>query len=251
MNQIKIDTTRTPAEKYEEAALELALYNLLMKERDKALQPLDEASELLLEEQYNNSLLQRLSLIKRKTHRFHSGIQHRRNFAYFFKIAALIVLYFNLSLTVAVASSSTFRSYLSQFFIQTNNKSSEIGFLIADTTINIPDNWSANIFPTYIPEGYNLVESVSNLAINSTLYINEEGKVLSIEINEKNTRVDLDTENAIISSAQIHGTDATIFGKEGKNTIVWPYGDQFIIIYMDDSLNEAIKVAESIHLINK
>ena len=244
MNKNVTDTSPTPAEKHEEAVLELAIHNLLMKERDKAAEPLDETSETLLEEQYLRSLPQRMALIERETKHAHSRVKQRYGIARILKTAAVAVLCLNFALTVAVASNGTLRSYVFEFFIQTNSRSADIGFHVSDTTVDIPEGWTANCYPTYIPEGFELIQCVSIKSKNSALYTDPQDRLLSFTVYQRDTKVNIDAENAVISEIHINGVDATLFAKDTGNTLVWSYGDQFIVIYMKGTVDEIIKVAD-------
>ncbi len=248
MKKTKPDKPLTPNEKYEEAVLELAAYNLLIKDRDRAAVPLDEADERALEEQYRNSLPRILSLIGKEIPKQKSKERRQREIIKILKMAAIIILVMNFSLSVAAVSSNNVRTYLMEFFVRTNKESSDIGFEITEAYLEIPDDWAGKYYPTYIPEGYCLTESISVNGMQSVLYMNSRNLILSFSIYSKDAKVNIDTEDMKLSNHNVLGIDAIMFSNESEATMVWPVGDEYIVLYMNDMTEDISAVAASVRI---
>lgn len=242
------DKPLTPNEKYEEAALELATYHLLLKDRNQATLPLDEADEKALEEQYWNSLPRYQKLIGKETLKQKSKEYWRREIVKILKTAAIIVLIMNFSLSIAAVSSNTVRTYLMEFFVRTNKRSTDIGFDITETFVDIPEDWTGKYYPAYIPEDYNLIQSISMKSMNAVLYMNSQEQILSFTVYSKDAKVNIDTEDMKLSNHNVHGIDAFMFSNESEATMVWPMGDEYIVLYMNDMTEDICMVAESVRV---
>lgn len=248
MKKTKIDLPLDPVEKAEEAALEAAMHALLMEERDRLAQPLDEESERSLEESYERTFRQRMALIERETRHTHAKPGLPRAAYRALRVAAALVLALGLSLTIATASSSAFRSYLAGFFINVNERSADIGFSDEAISAEIPDSGPLSLYVGYITEGYEQVEYLSSFAGIEISYMNEHDKIIAASVNIRNTRILIDSEDCVISSVDINGNDATMFIKEGEATIVWQYGDLILEVWVQGTPEVALKVARSIYL---
>lgn len=244
-----VDKQRTQEEKYEEAAIELAVYRLLIEERDKAAKPLDDETEKLLQEQYEHTLPQRMAMIDRETRRRALIIGVRNCAPRILKIAATVILLLNMGLTIAIASNSATRAYLMEFFVKVNDEYAEIGFYKTETSVTIPDRWTGNCYPTYIPEGFSIIQVVPDKVMSSVLYIDPNDRKLSFELYNMAARVNIDAENARMSCVTVQGVKSTVFEKDGKVTLVFPYGEQFVILHIEGTLSEIVAVAASIRAI--
>lgn len=65
------------------------------------------------------------------------------------------------------------------------------------------------------------------------------------------TRGTIDTENAILDTTLIHGRPAMIVEKDEWTTIIWNVDNSCLIVEYDGERDEAIKIAESVVMIQK
>lgn len=100
--------------------------------------------------------------------------------------------------------------------------------------------------PTYMPDGF-WVESVDEDKDGCTVfYSNSTKKYYSIDYYTSAADTAIDTENAIVSEQKIRGQPAIIAEKDGSTIIVWyPNGHEYILSGTI-SLEEMIRILESI-----
>lgn len=236
----------TPEEKYEEAAIELAVYRLLREDCENAAKPLDDETEKQLKQQYERTLPQRMALIDRETRRHALKHSLRKTIPQVLKIAVVIILVLNLGLTISVASSDTVRAYVMEFLVQVNDEYAEIGFFKTDTTIAVPEGWNGSCYPSYIPEGFTIKQLVHDDKMSLVLYQDQNNRHLTFVIYCNEMVVNIDSENAKASFIEIQGVKATAFETDTSATLIWQYGDQFIELQMTGTMSEVLIVADSI-----
>lgn len=96
------------------------------------------------------------------------------------KIAASLMLFFYLSLSVALAASPEMRVNLMNFFMNIEERYTSFGFEETGEFVEVPAEWDGYYYPTYIPEGFE-VYSVDSLGVSlkrsdgAMLYFDEMG----------------------------------------------------------------------------
>ncbi|MBQ9300429.1 MAG: DUF4367 domain-containing protein [Clostridia bacterium] len=242
---------KTPMEKYEEAALELASYRLLQGEQQKLSDPAlnltawaspDDETEFsqrinkLIDAEFRKEAL--TNVLKTKPLRL-------------LKFAALLILLVNMAITIAVAASDTIRVRVLQFLMQNTPSYTQIKFVPTGIEIEIPVDWSEDYFPTYIPQGFYMkkVEPYKEAAL--VVYENDRNQRIEIEICGPGAVAQVDSENAEMFNISIQGHSATVMQKNGWTRIVWNVGDRYIMVRSNTDYENTISVAESISPIQK
>lgn len=163
------------------------------------------------------------------------------------KIAASLMLFFYLSLSVALAASPEMRVNLMNFFMNIEERYTSFGFEETGEFVEVPAEWDGYYYPTYIPEGFE-VYSVDSLGVSlkrsdgAMLYFNEMGPGGS---------GNLDTENAKNEFISINGHTALISEKGKWTAILWSVDNRSLLIDYTGSREEAIKIAESVRMIKE
>lgn len=244
-------TLKTPMEKYEEAALELASYRLLLGEQQKLSDPAlnqiawvspDDEEEFskrinkLIDAEFRKEALN--SVLKIKPLRL-------------LKFVALLILLVNMAITIAVAASDTIRVQALQFLMQNTPSYTQIRFAPLGIEIEIPVDWPEDYFPTYIPQGFSItkVEPLKDAAL--VLFENDLNQRIEIDICGIGAVAHIDSENAEAFDIDIMGHRATVLQKNEWTRIVWSIGDRYIMIRSNTDYETTVSVAESISLIQK
>lgn len=233
---------KTPAQDYEEALFGLAVYQMMMDDKEKLK---DEKSEADDEE----SMLRILRLIDRHT-KSKAGSVWRASLR-LLKTAALILLVLNMALTVAATASTSVREKIIGFFMEITESHMDFGFSRELIPADSLKDWSAGYYPTYIPEGYVMERTVSIEGFSEIGYSNANGDMLTIGIYGANTRSSINMEGAEVSYLLIHDVTAIVLQQPYREVdIIWSDGERYFIVSGCD-YEITRKVAESLQKIEK
>lgn len=150
------ETFKTPEENYETAALELAIYRMMQRDHDNAKAAFSPKDAKKLSQTAQKSLPHMLKLIDRQTRKLALHKTLRKQGFRILKTAAVIVLVLNMGLTIATAASSNIRAKVIEFLAEINDSYMVISFMTTDEELSVPETWTENYYPTYIPEEYSL-----------------------------------------------------------------------------------------------
>ncbi len=116
--------------------------------------------------------------------------------------------------------------------------------------VEVPEEWTENYYPSYIPDDY-VLQFAHSVARNSEAeYVNARDEVLRIGVYSTTATV-INTEKAKITHTTLHGVTATILEQPfGEVDIIWANGDRYFIISSDD-YETTLAVAESVGVIQK
>ena len=105
------------------------------------------------------------------------------------------------------------------------------------------------VYPTYIPDGFELDDSAASSDSSSKSWVNPNTKqfIYYLQTDGKSSTA-LDTEGASVQIIQLNGVDADVIEKSGGVTIQFFYKDTCYVVYTDISFAECLKIAESIPL---
>ena len=126
------------------------------------------------------------------------------------KIAASLMLFFYLSLSVALAASPEMRVNLMNFFMNIEERYTSFGFEETGEFVEVPAEWDGYYYPTYIPEGF----EIDQVDYYGVYFKRNDGTMLDFEELGPDTYGNVDTENAKIDYININGHTALIAEKE-------------------------------------
>ena len=173
--------------------------------------------------------------------------EHRRRFPRGASIAAVIALLVMVSVCSAMATVHMVQIGLLKLDVQTYPERTSYSLVPSEGTMNVPQEWTGDFYPAYIPEGFEFDRCYSSNAI----YYDNDDCSLSFSEETYGSRTNLDTENANLSSVFINGAEATLIEKEGWVAVVWSANNRLFIIEMDGTKDEALRVAASVILIKQ
>lgn len=119
------------------------------------------------------------------------------------------------------------------------------------TAFNYEKNAQGDTYSTdeltldYIPEGFELKESVSKRD-GLRLFFEKEDLKFSVNVYPQKGNKGIDTENADIKKFKINGLEAIFSTKENKNILVWNDGEYAFQILGNISESEIVKIAENL-----
>ena len=243
------ERTKTTEEKHEEAALELALYQMLQKEGEAARESASSEDEAETRRMAAECTPRILASIDQRMRR-HDWKHDRRQGARLLKAAACIVLVANMCLTIATATSTTVRARVMKFLTEINSSYMDIRFVDTGLGVEVPEEWTESYYPNYIPDDY-VLQFAHSVARNSEAeYVNARDEVLRIGVYSTTATV-INTEKAKITHTTLHGAAAMILEQpNGEVDAIWANGDRYFIISSDD-YETTLAVAESVGVIQK
>lgn len=237
---MKLEKAPTPAEKYEAAAIELAVYRLMQREQWENNEAETAAAESMprmlkmIDQQFSNK--NRFKRILKTT-------------VHVLKTAAIVVLILNMALTIAIAGNQEVRARFLELVMLSGDSYIDIRYHVSDTEIPIPADWKVSYFPSYVPEGYTLQQYVAEDNFGFLEFTNVEGKIISIDIDSPNAATILNTENAQVTQVPLQNVIATVLEQPyGMVDIVWSQGEYYFIVNASD-YDTAFAVAMGIRLI--
>ncbi len=145
---------------------------------------------------------------------------------------------------VTVTQVEAFRLPLVEFFSQIKQKSTFFG-VSTESRTKLTKNFQ-EYEPTYIPEGFAVIEVRESKNRFFIIYENEHNNIYKFCFFRKFKDFALDTEEAIASNTEINGHRASIIEKGNKTKIIMYEGDFLFYLEGDISLDESYKIMESI-----
>lgn len=181
----------------------------------------------------------------------HDIMQHTTPLTYlprrsrWMRILAAVLILLMVSMGSAFATAYMFQTGLLKLDVQKAQEWTSYGLVTTGETLDIPSGWTGVFYPTYIPEGFALVDS----RFQEAEYQNANQDSLSFCEYEYGTRVSLDTEDAAVSTTNVNGAEATLIEKTGWSAVVWSANNRLFVVEMDGSAEETMNIAESVTLI--
>lgn len=182
------------------------------------------------------------TLAQRKSH---PAVRRSHSFPKVGRILAIALLLILVSIGSAFATAHMIQIGLLKLDVQTYPDYTSYSLIPSGETIDVPAEWEGSFYPTYIPDGFVLYDCVFKIAN----YITENNKTLTFTENSYGSSTSFDTENAIISTVEVNGIEATLIEKNGWVAVIWTAHNRFFSVDIDGSVEEALTVANSVVMI--
>ncbi|WP_313343026.1 DUF4367 domain-containing protein [Sedimentibacter sp.] len=115
--------------------------------------------------------------------------------------------------------------------------------------IEVPKMIEAVYVPSYMPEGYELVEESKDMKLMHFLvYSNEKGQLIMVDQYTLGVSMAVDTEGITSEEITIKEKSGIIYTKNGLTTIIINDNNYVHMISGYESREEIIKIAESLHI---
>ncbi len=226
------DMLRTPEERYEAAAFELAIHQMMKRDMNAVKNSADIETSAALEHAAQERMPDMLAFIDQQMEKTKKHATHwQQHLFHILKVAAIVILMMNLGFTIAAATSPTIRAKVIHFLTDITPSYIQIGFQPTGIHVDVPDNWSETYYPGYIPDGYRLVDSISRSGISRAEYADAENNSLVIKICDVYASSRLNTENAQLSYTTIQGNNAMVIEQAyGEVNIIWTAGNHYFVV---------------------
>lgn len=176
----------------------------------------------------------------------------------FGKVACLALIIIATVFTIAVVSVDALRIRVFDFLLQDEGEYRVVDSIETSTEDShikelVPDDWKSFFYPSYLPDGYKLVETegvvnsegLENIKI---IFFQNEGQDLitfSQELMDNNQLL-VDNEDVDSSKILINGDNAFLTSKNGFTTIIWNHNQYQFMISGSLDHETLIKIAENL-----
>ena len=239
---------RTQAGQYEDLLLEAAFTELLVEECESLeKEPITREEEDILREAELHKQ-EKLDQIIGNVRRYRRKQYFNHSAKAVLQYAAAAVLIVNISVGSALAINPAFRSSVVSFLTNVTDEYVRIGFeTTASSTVEVPDGWDRNYYPTYIPAEYELFDITTYKHSSLVTYRSYEGFfVFSVSTISNDTQ--MNSQNAFCKQISIHGCDALLLSLPQNTIVTWAEGAAYFSVTASDE-NTALLVAKSVTLI--
>ena len=169
--------------------------------------------------------------------------------------SAIILLILGSSLGIVTTVSDAAKVKIFNFFIDTKDKFTDIYFKEQEITPAEAEKrlkkWHDAYIPTYIPEGFKVVNAEDLGLIRILDYDDNNGESIKYHCSPiEGFSLQVDTENAKVENIVFnHGEECMVIEKNGFTTLVW-HNNEMLFSLRANLLerDEVIKIAESIKL---
>jgi hypothetical protein len=165
-------------------------------------------------------------------------IMHKTILKHSIRAAGFLLILFTVSI-ISIFSVSAWRVKFLNFIFDSKKPNTEFQF--GDTKENTYSNDEMTF--GYIPNGFELVKSVSN---ETSVYLKFENNDLyfSFSINPIEGKIGIDTENGIVEKLEINGQEAVYTESKNTNSLLWQKDELAFTILGKIPKEDIIKIAE-------
>lgn len=161
------------------------------------------------------------------------------------RIAACILLFCYIGLTVVIAANSSARIRIMKYIINFEEEYTEFGFEDTGEYMDVPGGWEGYYFPAYIPSGFNILHT----SPTNVTFINRDGILFEFDDMSEGTKGTLDTEGASIELITINGHSAVLVEKGQWISILWNVDNRILLVGYTGGRSEAIHIAENVRML--
>lgn len=155
---------------------------------------------------------------------------------------AVAAAVFVIALAILPATSEAVRERITKLIERITSQHTEYQ-LVSDEDITVAKKRFA---PTYVPDGFILMQDFYGAGTIDLYYENSEGKYFDIGVTLIGGTLQVDTEGANIEPIAIWGEEGKIITKDDITSIIWSKEDRIFDVYGTIDREELIKIAESI-----
>lgn len=168
------------------------------------------------------------------------------------RIAAMIVLCIIVSFSILVVSVDAFRVRFFDFILNDHGEYMDVNIveresLSQEIKKQLPQDWDSVFYPSTLPKGYELITANGNEERKNLTFSNnkKESIIMSINLTGEGVRM-VDSENAQIEEITVNQQEGISITKDGWQTLLWSQSGYDFSIICKLSLQECLKMAESI-----
>lgn len=162
--------------------------------------------------------------------------------------ASIAFLMLILSSAVVTMSVEAFRIKFLNLFIESGSDYNRVDFDSGNVNTDVPADWQGHYYPSYIPEGYSLLQAQENDKTKMLYYMTEGGEMLFFTQTTGEMGLNIDSEGVDIVSIPINDIDGYMIDKSGMIVISWSENGMVFTIEGEEEINTMIEIAEKIKI---
>jgi len=165
--------------------------------------------------------------------------------------AAAVLLALLLTSAVVTFSVEAFRIKFLNLFIESENDHNTVDFIESGESIQHPNDWEDYYYPTWLPEGYTLIDAQSNGASKVAIMMNKENLLLIFTQNMNDLGLNIDNEDLDVEIVPINESDGSMVEKDDIISITWSEHGMIFSLEGAEEINEMIKISEKIKKVSE
>ena len=165
--------------------------------------------------------------------------------------ASVVLMAFLLSSAVVTMSVEAFRIRILNLFIETEKDHNRIDFDESEEVLKLPEGWSNDYYPTYLPEGYSLLDAQSGEYTKIATFMNQDNELLIFTQNANNMGMNIDNEHSDIELVPINDNEGYMTNKDNIISISWSENDVVFTLEGAEEISPMIKIAEKIKKVSE
>lgn len=248
---IRLSTYEEIIEKLKAAQLELSFYHLQDEEMIKAEEGLFPAPEM--ETIKDKKRADYYRLIEQNTAAFRKRGGRKRRLQALKKgllAACVVIAIVSVSFTAVVAFSPEMQTYMSNLLVERSFEFVTVGVQVNGPAAVVPEGWAGEYFPSYIPEGFELMQ-IHPPELNDmpfVRYINGD-RLFDFDEMPEYATTHLAGEEKKVSQTTVHDREAVVIEGHGYVEVAWAEFDRYFIVGLTGTVEEAITIARSVERI--
>lgn len=176
--------------------------------------------------------------------------ERRRHITRIGRSAAVVLLAVGCGMAVLVLSVDAFRVNMFNLVTEITERYTSVDFVAQEASeqVMIPEEWQQVYLPVFVPEGYQVADTMSVGDMRILFYRNEFGDEIQFSQSPTGGSFQLDTEDATTQQVFIGQKEGLLVEKEGLRTLLWY--DHVHTFYLIGNIDEEtiIQMAENIQL---
>lgn len=165
--------------------------------------------------------------------------------------AAAIFLVLLLTSAVVTFSVEAFRIKFLNLFIESENDHNTVDFIESGENIQHPSDWKDYYYPTWLPDGYTLIDAQSNGASKVAILMNKKNVLLIFTQNMNDLGLNIDNKDLDVEIVPINESDGYMVEKDDIISITWSESGMIFSLEGAEEINVMIKISEKIKKVSK
>jgi len=165
--------------------------------------------------------------------------------------AAAALLALLLTSAIVTMSVEAIRIRFMNFFIESGKDHNRVDFIDSSENIQKPGGWNNYYYPTWLPEGYTLLDAQSNDSTKVVIFINEENDLLIFTQNVNEMGMNMDGDYADAKVIPINDLEGYMTEKDGVISLTWSYQGMVFSLEGADDISVMIRISEKIEKVSE
>lgn len=165
--------------------------------------------------------------------------------------AAAILLGLLLTSTIVTISVEAFRVRFLNLFIESSEDHNRIDYIDSEVSLELPKGWSGVYYPTYLPDGYTLLDAQASEHTKIVMFVDTDNELLIFTQNSNDMGMNIDSEQSDIEMVPVNDNDGYMTSKDGMITISWTENGTVLTLESTEEISIMIKIAEKVKKVSE